>query len=255
MTTSPRRPAILMTLLAALMIAPSASRADSRRFAWSYEAATSPAGTREYEQWVTWKTDHAADPLRDQVQFRHELEFGLSDRVQLGVYVADWGYTRTAGGSDTEVSGTAAEVIWNLADPAAGALGVAAYGEVAIGAEKFALEAKLLLEKPLGPLTLVANTVLEAEWEDEDWTEDTGALEQTLGLSWQFSPSLLVGAEGVVEKELPGWRGGSEAVAWAGPNVSLRLPAFWVTTAPLLRLGDNDDEPGLAWRTLVGLDF
>lgn len=231
------------------------AHADSRRFAWNYETTTAPAGTREYEQWVTWKTGRNDDPLYDRLEFRHELEFGLSDRVQLGVYLTDWRYTRAGGGSDTEVRGPAAEVIWNLADPYAAPLGVAAYGEVALAPEKLTLEAKLLLEKPLGAVTLVANTVLEAEWEDEDWVEDTGTFEQTLGASWELSPSLLLGAEGMIEKEFPDWGEGSDAVAWIGPSASVRLPALWITTAPLFLLGAHDDEPGLAWRTLAGFDF
>ena len=246
--------ALTTVVAAAALTIPSTARADARRFAWSYESATAPAGTREYEQWATWKTDRTSDPLYDRIEFRHELEFGLTDHVQLGVYITDWQYTRTNEGSDTKVVGPAAELIWNLSDPYASALGVAAYSEVAIGAESFTLEAKLLLEKPLGAVTLVANTVIEAEWEGEDWTEDTGVFEQTLGLGWELSPSLTLGAEGVLEKEFPDWNGGDGAVAWAGPSASLRLPAFWVTTAPLFQVTDRD-EPNLEWRTLVGFDF
>lgn len=255
MRALPRPLAALLPFLAAVLLLAPAARADSRRFAWNYESSTAPAGTREYEQWVTWKTDRDSDPRYDRVEFRHELEFGLGDRVQLGVYLTDWRTTRTAEGSDTEVRGPAAEVIWNLSDPATTALGVAAYGEVALGAEKFSVEAKLLLEKPVGPLTLVANMVLEAEWEDANWAEDVGAIEQTFGASWEVSPSLLLGAEAVIGKELPDWRGGSDTAARVGPTVSVRFPALWVTTSPLLLLGDSDDEPGLAWRTLFGFDF
>ncbi|HPE04673.1 MAG TPA: hypothetical protein PK101_08685 [Thauera sp.] len=247
-------PVLAMVATAIAVAIPSGARADARRFAWNYESTTAPAGTREFEQWVTWKTDRASDPLYDRLEFRHELEFGLTDRVQLGVYVTDWRYTRTSEGSDTKVVGPAAELIWNLSDPYTSALGVAAYSEVAIGAESFSLEAKLLLEKPLGVVTLVANTVLEAEWEGEDWAEDTGVFEQTLGVGWELSPSLTLGAEGVVEKEFPDWGAGEDASAWAGPSASLRLPAFWVTTAPLFQITDRD-EPDLKWRTLVGFDF
>lgn len=244
----------VLTILAALTLADTA-QAGARRFAWSYESSTATKGSREFEQWVTWKTDRDSDPLYDRLEFRHELEFGLTDRLQLGVYLTDWRYTRTSGGSDTEVRSTAAELIYNLSDPYSAPLGVAIYGEVAIGAEKFALEAKLLLEKPLGPLVAVSNTVIEAEWEDEDWAEDVGVFEQTFGLSWESSPSLALGLESVIEKEFPGWEAGSDLVAWAGPSASLRLPAFWVTTAPLWQVSDVADEPNLAWRTLVGFDF
>lgn len=257
MSHSPRTSVLLMAALALLtgLIMPDTASAGSRRFVWNYETATSPVGMREYEQWVTWKTDKGSDPLYDRVEFRHEFEFGLTDRLQLGVYLVDWRYTRTSDGSETEVRGTAVELIYNLSDPTTSALGSAVYGEVAIGDERFALEAKLLLEKPLGPLTAVANTVIEAEWEDELWSEDTGVFEQTLGLSWELAPRFLLGAEALLEKEFPDWGEGADAVAWAGPNASLRLPAFWMTTAPLFQVTDNADEPDLTWRTLIGFDF
>jgi hypothetical protein len=243
-----------LSLLASLSV-PQPARADTRRFAWNYESTTAPKGTREYEQWVTWRTDKSTDPLYDRVEFRHELEFGLTDRLQLGVYLLDWRTTRTGAGSDTEVRGTAAELIYNLSDPTTSALGSALYGEIAIGAEKFALEAKLLLEKPLGPLVAVANTVIEAEWEGENWATDVGVFAQTVGLSLELSPALLLGVEGVLEKEFPDWGSGSNAVVRVGPNASLRRPAFWVTTAPLLQVSDIDGEPNLVWRTLIGADF
>lgn len=256
LTTTPRlAAAVTAAVLLGVLLAPGAARADARRFAWNYESTAAPKGTREYEQWVTWSTNRASDPLYDRLEFRHELEFGLTDRLQLGVYLTDWRYTRTSGGSDTQVRATAAELIYNLADPMTSPLGAALYGEVAIGAEKFALEAKLLLEKPLGPFVAVANTVIEAEWEDVDWVEDVGTFEQTLGLSWEASPSFMLGAEGLIEKEFPGWENGPDAVAWAGPSASLRLPAFWVTTSPLFQVTDEADEPDLKWRTLVGFDF
>lgn len=257
MSVSPRPLALALAAAALFLVLtiPGAARADSRRFAWNYETTTSPVGTREYEQWVTWKTDRDSDPLYDRLEFRQEFEFGLTDRLQLGLYLVDWRYTRTGAGSETEVRGTALELIYNLSDPYTSALGTALYGEVAIGDEKFALEAKLLLEKPLGPLTVVANTVLEAEWEDEQWSEDTGVFEQTLGLSWELSPGFMLGAEGLLEKEFPDWGEGADTVVWAGPNASLRLPAFWVTTAPLMQVTDLASEPNLAWRTLIGVDF
>ncbi len=256
MLPSPRLTLVLgAAALAAALAAPAPARADARRFAWSYESTTAPKGTREFEQWVTWSTTKPSDPLYDRVEFRHELEFGLTDRVQLGVYLTDWRYTRTSNGSDTEVRSTAAEIIANVADPATSPVGVALYGEVAVGAEKFALEAKLLLEKPLGPVVLVSNTVLEAEWEGEDWVEDVGTFEQTVGLGWDMSPSLLLGVEGQLEKELPGWKGGEPTIVWAGPSASLRLPAFWVTAATLLQTTGEGGEPDVKVRTLFGFDF
>ena len=75
--------------------------ADTRHFVWSYESTTAPRGSVEYEQWVTWKTNKPDDELYDRLDFRQELEFGLTDRLQVGFYIADWRYTRTSAGCNT----------------------------------------------------------------------------------------------------------------------------------------------------------
>ena len=62
-----------------------------RHFTFLYEANTSAAGSLELENWVTWQ--HATGQGRfDQVDFRHELEYGVTDKFQASIYVADWFY-------------------------------------------------------------------------------------------------------------------------------------------------------------------
>ena len=231
------------------------ARADSRRFAWSYESTGSPAGLSEYEQWATWKTDKSGDERFERLEFRQEFEHGLTDRLQVGFYFANWRYTRTAEGSDTEVRSSSLELIYNLRDPMTSALGVAIYGEVTLGPQVCELEGKLLLEKNLGPLVLVANSILEAAWEDEDWGQDEGKFEQTLGLSRQLSPKLLFGAEALYEVAFPDWSDTGESLFYAGPTASVRSRGWWLTPTPLLQLSDQSDQPDLMWRTLVGVPF
>ncbi len=226
--------------------------ADARRFVWNYETTTAPVGFTEYEQWATWKTDKKTDARYDRWEFRHEFEYGLTRRLQVGIYLADWRYTRTSLSSDTQVRSTSVEVIYNLAHPMTSALGVALYGEVALGQEKFALEGKLLLEKPLGNWLLVGNTVFEGEWEDADWVRDTAKFEQTVGLSRQFSPRFMLGLEGVYEVEFPDWSDPGPSLFYLGPNLSWRSRTLWLTAAPLFQLSNLSDEPNLMWRTLVG---
>src|SRR3954464_13956384 len=68
--------------------------AGSRRFTYVYEVTTSPPGDVEIENWVTSKTHKPDDHGFDQVDFRHELEFGITEKFQMAVYVADWDYHR-----------------------------------------------------------------------------------------------------------------------------------------------------------------
>ena len=244
---------LIVTVLATL--GTDDARADARRFAYVYETTTMPQGLAEYEQWITWKTDKTSDDRYERLEFRQEIEYGLSDRVQVALYFADWRYTRKSSGSNTEVRDTAIEVMANVVDPATSAVGVALYGEIKVGATKFALEGKLLLEKDLGGLLLGYHAIVESEWEDEDWVRNKGELKPTAGLSWQASPKLLFGAEVLHEVELPDWSEAEDALFYAGPSVSLREGNVWVTTAALWQLTDVDGAAGLQMRALVGYLF
>ncbi len=245
----------LLIVVTGLALTPAASRADARRFAYVYETTTMPQGMTEYEQWITWKTDKGTDDRYERLEFRQEIEYGLTDRVQVALYFADWRYTRKSSGSDTQVRTSSLEVIANVADPFTSPLGAALYGEVKVGAEKFALEGKLLLEKGLGDVLLGYNAVVEAEWEDEDWVHHKGELAQTAGLSWQASPRLLLGAELLHEIELPEWSEAEDALLYAGPSVSLRHDRLWLTTAALWQLTDVVGATGMQMRALVGYVF
>lgn len=247
--------AALLVVVAVAGLSADDARADARRFAFVYETTTMPQGMTEYEQWVTWKTDKDGDHRYERLEFRQEIEYGLSDRVQVALYFADWRYTRKSSGSDTQVRTSSIEVIANVADPATSAVGAALYGEIKVGAEKFALEGKVLLEKDLGGLLLGYNAIVEAEWEDADWVRHKGVIEQAAGLSWQASPRVLLGAELLHEIELPEWSGAEDALLYAGPSASLRKGRVWVTTAALWQLTDVVGATGLQMRALVGYIF
>ncbi len=251
-----RRIALALLIITAFVtLQPNAAQADARRFAYVYETTTMPQGLAEYEQWITWKTDKESDDRYERLEFRQELEYGLTDRVQIALYFADWRYTRKSTGSDTQVRNSGIEVIANVVDPATSSVGVALYGEVKVGAEKFALEGKLLLEKDLGGLLLGYNAIIEAEWEDADWVRNKGVIEQTAGLSWQASPRFLIGAELLHEVELPDWSEAEDALLYAGPSASLRKGKVWVTTAALWQLTDVEGAPGMQVRALLGYIF
>ena len=71
MTKTLIRSAAPLLLAAACSIMP--AQAGERRFAFSYEADTAPAGTREFEQWITWKSDKASNNDFDEFTFREEF--------------------------------------------------------------------------------------------------------------------------------------------------------------------------------------
>lgn len=66
------------------------ANAGSRNFAYSYKTTTMSKGAMELETTVTWKTKTANDPKFECFDIRHKFEYGVTDRLQLAVYFADW---------------------------------------------------------------------------------------------------------------------------------------------------------------------
>jgi hypothetical protein len=113
--------------------------AGSRRFTYVYEVTTSPPGDVEIENWVTWKTHKPDDHAFDRVEFRHELEFGITENFQAAIYVADWNYHRgmSAGERGFTLDGSALELIYNFTNPVADPIGLAVYQEIQGGYRRF----------------------------------------------------------------------------------------------------------------------
>ncbi len=234
---------------------PAQLAASERRFTYTYETTTAPKGLVEYEQWFTFK-DYDD---KQRYEFRHELEFGVTDRLQLGLYLSDWRYTESDNSPDeTEWRTAGVEAIYSLTDPNQAPFGSALYGEVLIGPEKFALEGKLLLQKNVGPFVFAYNLVVEAEWEGRSLShldERVGVWENTFGVSYSISPSFMVGAEAVHEVEFEDWSESGDHVLYLGPNISFRAGSFFVTGTALFQATGVEGEPDAQIRILAGIHF
>lgn len=233
------------------------AQASDRRFTYVYEATTQPKGAVEFEQWGTWKTHKRSDSTFDRFDIRHEIEFGLTDRLQMGIYLADWRYEdgRSVDNDGADYRDTAVEFIYNLSDPVNDALGSAIYGEIKLGDELFELEAKLILQKNVGKWVFAWNGTIEAEWEGSDYSEDKGKLAQSFGASYQFSPKFTAGIELLHEVENDDWREWQDHVLYIGPNFSYRADTWWVTVTPLFQITDEADEADFQARFIFGFNF
>ena len=234
----------------------SAVQAGERRFAYSYDTDTLSAGEWEYEQWATWKHYDT----KNRYEFRHEIEYGITDRLQLGLYLVDWRYDKIERKKDkTDYRDTAVEMIYQLSDPNEYFFGTALYGEVAVGDEKVALEGKFLLQKNIGPFVAVYNLVLEAEWEGENLEqldEKTGVWENTLGVSYELGTTgLSLGLEALHEQEFAEWRGTDEHLFYAGPNLAYRRGRFFGVLAGLTQISDDQGAADNQVRLIVGAVF
>lgn len=244
-----------LTLISLLCVSASAF-AGERHFANVYETLTAPKGGIELENWVTWETRRGGGDTSNLWKFRHEIEYGITDRLQLGVYFANWTLTRDATHQDSSrYESASAELIYRLTDPTTAPLGSALYFEVEGGHDLFAMEGKLLLQKNIGKFVVAWNGVLEAEWEGHGLHERTGKLEQTFGVSYEISPKFSAGAELLHEVSFDDWSKSGPHILFAGPNVSWRFKRGYVTAATLFQCTDVKDEPQIQTRVIFGINF
>ncbi|HEX4639636.1 MAG TPA: hypothetical protein VH170_09125 [Chthoniobacterales bacterium] len=230
-----------------LSIFATSALAGVRHFTFLYEAPTSPPGSVELENTVTWQ--HGSS--WNDVFIREELEIGITDRLQLGIYPLDWSHHSDAG---LEYNGGVVEAIYNLSNPVTDPVGISLYQEIRLARRRFESESKLIAQKNFGRWILDYNATLEAKWEDRHLEEDSGELQQALGASYEISPRLSVGLEFLQEFVFPDW---SERVTnvFVGPNVSYRRDQWFVTATALAQATDTSDEPDFQLRTIFGIGF
>ncbi len=214
-----------------------------RRFTFLYEANTSAQGSLELENWVTWQRATGQGRF-DQVDFRHELEYGVTYKFQASIYIADWLYQNDGEHSGFAYSDSAIELIYNLTNPVVDPVGLSIYGELRAGDRLLELESKLIAQKNFGPLILAYNATLESVWEGNDLAEREGEFSQAFGGSYEISPRISVGLELLHEFVFPEWRDEQKIRnLFVGPNVSYRRRNWFVTITALVQATDTEDEP------------
>lgn len=229
--------------------------AGVRHFTYLYETPTSPPGGFEVENWVTWL--HTTNPAHaDELAFRHEIEFGLTERLQASIYFADWSYSHAHSDSEVSFSDAAIELIYNVSNPVVHPVGVSLYQEYRGGNRLFEWESKLIAQKNFGRLILAYNATLEAVWRGQGLEEHEGEFQQALGASYQISPRTSVGLEFLHEFIFPAWEDAENIRnVFVGPNVCYRRHNWFVTMTALAQATDSADEPRVQLRTIFGMAF
>lgn len=248
---------VIPCLAATLLFVVNSAEAGARRFTYVYEATTASPGSVESENWVTWGTSPREERDFNFLDFRHEIEIGVTDHFQVGLYLADWGYREDPAANEHgfRYQSSAIELIYNFSNPTTDLLGFALYEEVRGGPEEFELESKVILQKNLGRFVFGYNATLEATWEGKHLEERGGELSQSLGVSYEISPTILVGAELLHEIDLPDWSDASDSIVYGGPNLSYRRGNWWVTVTPLVQLTDIASEVDVQTRLIFGFSF
>ena len=228
----------------------------ARHFTFLYEAPTSAPGSVELENTITWSRT-TGDTRLDEAAFREELEIGITDHFQIGLYPLDWNYRGGTDGADGfNYDGGAVELIYNLTNPIVDPIGISLYEEIQAGRRHFESESKLIAQKNFGPLILDYNTTLEAEWDEKGLNERNGELQQAIGASYEIVSQFSVGLELLHEFVFPEWKD-HERIRnlFVGPNVAVRHGSWFVTVTALAQATNTADEPDVEVRTIFGIGF
>jgi len=243
-----------------LTIAATTAWADPRPFTFTYDAYPIGKGSFEYEQWVTFNADKSSDHDFRQLQFAHELEFGITDELELGLYFLRWNYEDSADKSGTEYDGGAVELIYTILNPAKDKWGLALYGEIAVAENEIEFEQKVIVQKDIGKWILAYNLILETEiegvFDSDEENEVEGVIGHAFGVTTAVARSWFVGGELLVESAFEDWSHHEHTVAYLGPTISYQGgKQWWVTVTPAYQLTDEDEEPDWKIRLIAGWEF
>ena len=260
----------LLVLIAAAVAAPGAAHANPKALPFTYGTRTTATGGLEIEQYVDAIPMRLARELPDgsaqstvvpRYALQTELEYGLTDDVELGFYLA----FRQSASIDAPVlrfQGIKQRVRWRFSPPC-WPVQMAAYGEIAEFNDEIELEEKLILERRFGAVTALANLWIEQEWYFV--TDETKYIyNPTVGVTWEPHPRVQLGAEywargrfdsagdQMATDETP-----SGARHYAGPTVRLLGGEHWLAVGAYVRLDHLgratpvDDAYGRVWVRLI----
>ncbi len=201
-------------------------------------------------------------------QFQAEFEYGITDHLELGLYAAlqpvPLGINDAA--ELTEGTGVKERLRWRIADEGVLPIDVALYGELVEFTTELELEAKIILAKRLGNLTLATNLWGEAEYELDanhvDWV-----INPTLGATYELTPAWHLGVEGWMRAEWPTSAPSPRPFAlgpheFVGPVAMVNFGRLWWSTGVYLRVDELGraaqplDNYGPVWvRTIIGIGF
>ncbi len=262
--------------LAALASLSCASRAQAnpRPLPFTYQTETLPEGAVEIEQYGDFTPVRAISGLgvetwHGATAFQTAIEYGITDRLELALYFT---FVPTPRSEDAQRTprlpvgnGLRQRLRYRLSDPGEWPLDVGLYGEVTENERELELEAKIILQRRLGPLRAIANLSAEREfyWNGtKDWI-----LNPSAGLTWEISPRFHPGLEAWMRAEYPDSKPASRPFelgphVYAGPTFLVSFGRLWWTTGVYVRTTNwkhrlqTEESHGKVWaRTLVGLGF
>lgn len=252
-----------------------AAQAEEPLFGYVYTTDTLPKGKFEAEQWITDREGQAHGYYHG-VEMRSELEYGLSDNIQVSVY-ANYSYVGARNNSVDHLTegldispdhdptkplsgvhsdGVSAEVVWRVMSPYQHPIGLAFYAEPEIGPRESGLELRAIVQKDFldDRLVLAANAWVEF---DKEQGTNLGAiassappsfertkatyLEFDAGGSYRFRRNWSAGLEFRNHNEYANWSlapsDQQHTAFFLGPNIHYGAERWFATLSVLRQLG------------------
>jgi len=234
--------------------------ADPRPFTFTYDAYPIGKGAVEYEQWMTFNADKGNDHGSRQLEFLHELEYGIADDFDLGLYFLRWNYEDSRDQSGAEYDGGALELIYTILNPAKDKWGLALYGEIALAENEIEFEQKVLVQKDIGKWIFAYNLILETEiqgvFDSQKENEVEGVIGHAFGITSAVARVWFVGGELLVESKFPDWSNYESTTAYLGPTISYQGGNhWWATVTPAYQITNEEEEPNCKVTLIAGWEF
>ncbi len=261
---------VALTALALSTFATRTAHATPAPLPFTYIYETLPAGDAELELYtdltpLNLMNANAGLAKYLVPQFQAEIEYGLTDRLELGLYLVlvptDYsGFMPPP--STMEGTGVKQRLRYRFGDAGRWPVDVAIYGEGVENAHEIELEGKVILQRRVGPFRIAANAWAEREFYFSGNRE------------WVLNPAAGVVLEKWITAQ-PGieyWMHGelNDHGSWnlvpqhyLGPTLLLQFGRIWWSNGFYFRLNGLDTPPagttdayGAVWaRTIVGINF
>jgi hypothetical protein len=242
-----------------VMISARSASADRHSFANTYEYATLPEGDVELEFYNTQQSTTFDTASPTSFEWKVEAEYGITDHWSISLYQV---FSGSEGGSAAEplhYDATSVETRYRLAQRGEWPVDVMLYGELEkpFGLAGVTSEAKLILARDFGKVTVAANLILEVEASEKVSGVDTtveyeAEPEYAVGATYELDPRWKIGAESW--GQLEAFEGEAGYQAWAGPALSWApSPKVWITSTAGFGLTKNGDD--FNFRLLLGLSL
>ncbi|MFO0588802.1 MAG: hypothetical protein U0441_14725 [Polyangiaceae bacterium] len=247
--------------------------ANPRALPFTYPYETLAKGDFELEQFadltpsVALSTSTGKPANLGLFLFTTEFEYGLTDRLELGLYFqlapsAGDGFASAGALGNTAIK---QRLRYRIGREGELPIDMSVYGELAESDREIEIEAKLNLQKRFGGLRIMSN--LWAEYELYFDGKREWVLNPTLGATYQLMPELHIGAESWVRAEFPEGLTGTRPYglgphAYVGPTVMANFGKLWFSLGTYFRVSDVErpvevgDVFGRVWvRAVTGVEM